>query len=311
MTLIPQPILVNGADHSAQSFRMLVRDLSRGNEGVTEGTDLKVTQLGTPGAAVQIAAGSGVVRGRANAFQGSYAFSNIGSATVSIAPTGGSARSDMLIVRIEDPEYEGTLNPAVDPVVYFQVISNVSSSANTIPDGRTGIPLARIDLPASTATVTDARIVDLRQIANPRRDRKLWIASPASVSNEVGGTTATYTNLTTAPGWSVPVPLWASKANIKFDVGQIRFASNAFLGVMRASFGASLVTQNTLLDDNSTGLRRSTVFVADTLTLPDAYRGTSQTVRLQVGGAPGNAGLVSVDSATSLCADIEFFEAPR
>ncbi|MET9436865.1 hypothetical protein [Streptomyces sp. NPDC006551] len=312
MALIPQPILVNGAEHSAQTFRLLVKDLSRGAEGITEGPDLKVTQLGTPGAAVQVASGTGVIRGRVNVFQGSYSFANLAATSVDIAATGGSPRSDLLIVRIEDPDYEGTLDPAVDPIVYFQVIPNVSPSATTIPDGRTGIPLARIDIPANTATITDAYIKDVRKIANARRDRNLYPQSPTSISNEVGGTTPTYTNLTTAPGWPIPVPTWASTAKIKIDTGQIRYSSGNFTGVMRATFGSSLTVQNILLDDNQGGgIRRATVTMADNLTIPDAYRGTTQTLRVQVGGAPGNAGLVSVDSATTLIADVEFFEAPR
>lgn len=48
MALFPVPILVNGATHSAQQFRMMVRDLVSGAEGITQGTDLKVTQLSTP-----------------------------------------------------------------------------------------------------------------------------------------------------------------------------------------------------------------------------------------------------------------------
>lgn len=312
MSLIAQPILVNGATHSAQTFRLLVADLARDSEGVTRGTDLKVTQRATPGGGITVATGTGLVRGRVNTFQGTYAVANTAAQNVDIAATGaGAGRSDMLIVRVEDPEYEGSLDPATAQLAYFQVISGVSSSATAIPDGRTGIPLARIDIPASTATITNAMIVDLRKIANPRRDRNLYVQSPASISNEIGGTTPTYTNFTTAAGWSIPVPDWASTAKIKVDVGQLRYASGVFTGVMRATFGASLTLQNIVLDDNQTSVRRSTVTLADTLTIPDAYRGTSQTLRLQAGGAPGNAGLVSVDSATTIIGDVEFFEAPR
>ena len=105
MTLYPRPILTNGATHSAEQFRMLVRDLARGAEGVTEGDDLKVTQRGTPGAGVTISDGSGVVKGRISTFQGHYSVCNQGSDDLDIAATGGSVRSDMVILRVEDPEY--------------------------------------------------------------------------------------------------------------------------------------------------------------------------------------------------------------
>jgi hypothetical protein len=87
MSLFPQPILTNGATHSAQQFRLLVRDLARGAEGVTEGDDLKVTQRSTPGAGVTVSDGSGVIQGRVNAYQGHYAICNTGSVDVDIAST--------------------------------------------------------------------------------------------------------------------------------------------------------------------------------------------------------------------------------
>lgn len=62
MTLIQPPMMVNGGIHPARTMRMMIRDLSRGAQGVTEYNDLKVTPLTTPGAGVQIADGSGVVR---------------------------------------------------------------------------------------------------------------------------------------------------------------------------------------------------------------------------------------------------------
>jgi hypothetical protein len=311
MALFPRPILTNGATHSAQQFRMLVRDLARGAEGITEGDDLKVTQRSTPGAGVTVADGSGVIQGRVNAFQGHYSACNTGAVNVDIAATGGSARSDMVILRVEDPEYEGTLDPTVDQVTYFQVISNVSSSATAIPDGRTGIPLARIDIPASTSTITDAMITDLRQVANPRRQRTLLTQSPTALSTDISGTSGTYSNFSTAAGWSVAIPSWATKAVLSLSVGQIRYNTAAFFGGLRATFGASLTVQSVNLDDNQTGTRRGTIVLGDTLTIPSAYRGTSQTLRVQACGFPGNAGKVGVDGSTTLIADIEFLEAPR
>ncbi|MFC8008651.1 hypothetical protein [Streptomyces cinereoruber] len=311
MALFPAPLLVNGATHSAQSFRMLIRDLSLGSEGITQGGDLKVSQLSTPGGSVQVGDGSGIVRGRANAFQGSYSVCNVGATTVNIASTSGTPRSDMLIIRVEDPEYEGSRNPAVDPIAYFQVISNVSSSATTIPDGRTGIPLARIDIPASTATITDAMIKDIRQVANPRRESLQYTQSPASASNLLGAST-TYAYWTTATGWSVPVPSWATKAIISLRASSLRLTVNNFYGGYRATFGSSLTLQSVTIDDNQgAGVRRVNSECADTLTLPASYRGTTQTLRPQAAGYSGNLGRIDVDATTTFIANIEFIESPR
>jgi hypothetical protein len=312
MALFPAPILTNGATHSAQQFRMLVRDLANGAEGITQGSDLKVTQLGTPGGSVQVGVGSGIVKGRFNTFQGHYAVCNTAAVTVAIAPTGGTGRSDMLILRVEDPEYEGSLNPAVDQICYFQIISNVSSSATTIPDGRTGIPLARIDIPASTATITNAMIKDIRSCANPRTTQQLLTQSPASASANISGTSGVMSYFSTAPGWNVAIPDWATTARISLTIGGLRGQTGSFYGALGATFGASLGVQTTLLDDNGgTGVRRSTQALADTLTIPDTYRGTTQLLRVQGTGYPGNAGVINVDNVTTFIANIQFSEAPR
>src|SRR4051794_40333615 len=98
----------------------------------------------------------------------------------------------MVVLRVEDPEYEGSLDPAADQIEYFQIISGVSSTATTIPDSRTAIPLARIDIPASTSIITSAMITDLRFIANARRDRQLLLQSPTSLSTEISGSSGTF-----------------------------------------------------------------------------------------------------------------------
>ncbi|QBJ94418.1 hypothetical protein D0Z67_29035 (plasmid) [Streptomyces seoulensis] len=311
MSFFPRPILTNGATHSAQQFRMLVRDLARGAEGITQGDDLKVTQRTTPGGGVLLADGSGVIRGRDNVFQGTYAFCNIGAVDVPIAATGASARSDMLIVRVEDPEYGYSRNPQTDDIVFPQIISGVSSSATSIPDGRTGIPLARIDIPANSGTITNAMITDLRKVANPRRDRRLYTQSPTADSSLIGSSTS-YSYFSTAAGWNIAIPDWATTVRLRVDVSPLRYSVNDYVGNLRATFGASLTLQATGLDDNQGNVvRKIPAICADTLTVPAAYRATTQLLRAQANGGTGNAGRINVTSVTTLIADVEFEEAPR
>lgn len=310
MTLVQAPLLTSGAEHSAQTFRMMLRDLSRGSEGVTEGNDLKVTQLGTPGASVQIGDGSGVIKGRYSTWQGHYTAYNIGTDTKAISATGASGRTDMLVLRVLDPAYEGSLNPASDQICFFDIVSNVSSTATSPPAGMSAIPLARITLPASTSTITDSMITDLRKIANPRRETGLYTESPASLSTFIGGTSGTFSNFSTASGWSISVPYWATQMKVNLQVGQLRYDTNNFFGYLRATFGSSLTMQQVALDDNQgTGVRRSTVVAGDTLAIPSNYRWTSQTLRVQAaGGATNGGGKVYVDASTTLIANIEFIE---
>lgn len=310
MPLFQAPILTNGATHQAQQFRMLVRDLASGAEGVTEGDDLKVTELSTPGGGVQIADGSAIVTGRYDPFQGSYAVCNLGSDTVDIAANGaGSTRYDMVIIRVEDPQYEGDLDPEVDPINYLHVIPNVSSTATTIPGGLTGIPLARIAIPVSTSTITDAMITDLRKVANPRKERRLSTQSPGSMSTGIGGSTS-WSYFSTAGGANIPIPDWATKVIVKIDVSPIRYDLGDFYGKIGATLGASLVTQDILLDDNQgSGVRRIPAIIADTLTVPSEYRGTTQLLRVRAAGITNpQTGRIYVDSGTTLAYDVQFEE---
>ncbi|MBJ6623482.1 hypothetical protein [Streptomyces sp. DHE17-7] len=305
MALFPRPLLTNGATHSAQQFRMMIRDLANGAEGITQGDDLKVSQRSTPGGGVVIGDGSGVIRGRANAFQGHYSVCNIGSVDVPIAATGATGRSDMLIIRVEDPDYEGNLNPETQQIVYPDIIPNVSSSATTIPDSRTGIPLARIDIPANTSTITTAMITDLRRVA-------VYTQSPASQSTAIGAST-TYSYFSTAAGINFSVPDWATKAIVKIDISPLRYALGNFWGQLSATFGSSLATQTILLDDDQgTGVRRIPAIVADTLTIPSSYRGTTQLLRARASAfSTGQAGRIYVDQGTTIVYDVQFEEAPR
>ncbi|NUS25021.1 MAG: hypothetical protein HOV92_12475 [Streptomyces sp.] len=310
MTLVQAPLLTDGAEHSAQTFRMMLRDMARGSEGVTEGNDLKVTALATPGTSVQVGDGSGVIKGRSSTWQGHYTAYNIGTEQVPIAATGASARTDLVVLRVMDPAYEGSLNPATDQICFFDVVSNVSSTAIAPPAGYTAIALARITVPASTSVITDSMITDLRSIANPRRQTSLLTQSPASISTGITGTAGTFSYFSTASGWSVLVPTWATLMKINLQVGQLRYDTNNFFGYLRATFGASLTMQQVALDDNQgTGVRRGTVVAGDTLTIPTAYQGTIQTLRVQAaGGASNGGGKVYVDGSTTLVAHIEFLE---
>ena len=305
MALAPVPIATKDAEHSAQQFRMMIKDLARGNQGVTEGDDMKVTALSTPGAGVQISDGSAVIAGKASPVQGFYTAYNIGSDTVDIAATGGVGRSDMIVLRVEDPEYEGVRDPATDPIVFFEVVSNVSSSATTVPSGYSAIPLARIDIPASTATITNAMVKDLRQVANPRRDRRIYTAYPVSSSSLAK--TAGYKDWPADAQWSVPIPAWAGRANIVVTMAGISMDTGAVWVNFQTVIG-SRAGQDSVLDDNQTGVRRSTEVIADTFTMPSAMRGTTQTLKVQASPNLPMNGNISVNNGTAIVADVEFVE---
>lgn len=307
MVLIQPPLLTHGGTHSARAFRMMIRDLAAGSEGVTEGSDLKVVQLATPGAGVRVSDGSAVIRGAAWA-QGSYTQYNVGWATVPIAPTGASERSDLVVLRVEDPEYGGTRDPEADDIGYFHVVSNVSATTRTVPAGMTAIPLARIDIPANTAVITNAMITSLRRVANARRERRLYSAYPSGI-HYFSGAVGQWVNWPTQGRWNVPVPAWATRIILTVTIAGLRQSDGNIFHNMQTVFGERQ-GQDTVIDDNQGNVvRRSTEMIADTFTVPAAYRGTTQPLFLQTyRQSATQTGRLSVNGGTSIIADVEFTE---
>lgn len=165
MAFQPAPWVIDGATTDAIIARLQLQAGTRSQSGVIGATDLQVTALPVPGQQVQIASGGLVAVGQEAQWQGSYFAYNVGTISLTIQPTGATARSDLIVARIEDPTVSGSPwshNPATDPLVYAVVLSGVSSTATAMPPGQTGVPLARIDLPANTSAVTQAMIHNLR-----------------------------------------------------------------------------------------------------------------------------------------------------
>ncbi|WP_324787018.1 hypothetical protein [Streptomyces sp. H51] len=306
MTLIQPPMMTNGGTHPARTMRMMIRDLSRGAQGVTEYNDLRVSQQTTPGAGVQISDGSGIVRGAAWG-QGSYTQYNVGTALVSIAPTGATPRTDMVVLRVLDPEYEGSLNPATDDIGFFDVVSNVSAAATQPPSGMTAIPLARIALPVNCATVTDAMITDLRRIANPRRERQLYTAFPSALA-QLTYSDNQWHRWPGAANWSIVVPSWAVSAKIVTTIAGLRLTTANVYAHMQQCFGTVTGQDTAIDDDQGTGTRRNTVVIADSMAIPWQMRGSSQNLYLQTYMSRSDTGNLGVDGSTSLIADVEFEE---
>ncbi|MCK8431861.1 hypothetical protein G3I77_02130 [Streptomyces sp. D2-8] len=306
MALIQPPMLTHGGTHPARAFRMMVRDLASGNQGVTEGNDLKVREWSTPGAGVRVGDGSAVVRGAAWG-QGSYTQYNVGDAIVPIAPTGSSARSDLICLRVEDPEYEGNRDPAADEIGYFHVVSGVSVTAKAVPSGMTAIPLARVDIPANTATITNAMVTDLRLIANPRRERRLYTAYPSALNRLVAQNGQWY-NWPAAARWKVPIPSWATSAKLLVTLAGLRLSESDVYANMQTSLGTDTGQTTSIDDDQGANIRRNTVVLADTITLAAALRGTTQDLFVRTQPSKSEWGNLGVDAATSLIADVEFTE---
>ncbi|MFG3715807.1 hypothetical protein [Micromonospora sp. NPDC047730] len=235
---------------------------------------------------------------------------------VPIAATGsGGGRSDLIVARVEDPFMPGEpwQTPAdvkVGPYVYVRVIAGVPAGTTSVAAlnlGYSAIALGRVDLPANTGTVTQAMIVDLRRVANPRRERLVITVNPGQ---RYDLTATTFTGPWTNASGSVEVPPWAAKAIIRTSIGGVVVTSGVAWGQIRARLG-TLTTQATRWDDTATGDGNRRFWRdADTLSVPSALRGTTQTVTLEANRAAGSTAGVYADTSSSLDFDIEFVEAP-
>lgn len=235
------------AEHSPRTARFLAYMASRGQQGVLEPDDFKVSAGSTPGAFVNVSPGGFVVKNSApaGAYE-SYADKWDSQITLPVSPTPGATRTDLVIIRVDNP-YAGGIGTAgggswsvpVDPVngPYWQawVIEGVTPTyAVDISDWQptwSAITLARIRR-TNSSIVTAADIVDLRSLVDLSGERIIYIENPApepppiattlwSDSHHCNGfSTFSYsqTNWTYWPTYAdfanVPIPSWAVEADM-------------------------------------------------------------------------------------------------
>lgn len=316
MTFQSAAFAVDGNTESGNFLRLMLQSSVNGAQGIIGQTDLLVTANGVPNSGVNIAAGACVVTGAETAFQGSYYGYNVGTdTTITIAATGGTIRSDMVVVRAEDPTWSGSPwgNPASGQILFPRVLSNVAAGLTTVPGGYSAIPLCRIDMPVSVSAVQQSYIHDLRQVCNPQRIlQQLAVAGP--------GSPATWTVSTTAhawpPGatWSVTIPVWATTMVVTWAINDILFpgGSSWARGFLNPVFGSSvtapiLAFPQTLVSipSQSTGFRH-TVGGSSTAAIPAALRGTTQTMQFAQVTDGTQTGTMQVDESSQISVTFEF-----
>jgi hypothetical protein len=219
----------------------------------------------------------------------------------------------MLILRVLDPEYEGNRDPS--NCAFFDIVPNVSSSATTVPNGYSAIPLARIDIPSSTGTITNAMIKDLRKVTTPRRDRQLWPYYAADPLVEISGTSETWKTFPNVNMKSLEIPSWAATAKVVFSVIGLRLADGNIWGGFRFMLGNVEAAQWVGIDDNQgSAARRTYVEMVETIDLTTtagaALRGTTQPFYSRMRTRSTNAGKIGVDATTTFKIDVEFLEGP-
>jgi len=310
-----------GAQHSPEVARLLAYAATSGAEGLVEPGDLKVSALSVPGASVNIAPGAALIRNRAaGGTSQTYVARNPIQDTVKIAATSGSKRSDLIVAQIEDPfmagePWQDPADPTVGPYIFTRVISNVPAGTQRLQDvpayaGRSAVTLARIDIPASTGTITNAMITDLRRVALPRSQRELLQAQSTGGPSTTAVdplNTSTYKAWPRAASWEVEIPEWATHAQVRGDVQSYVLKVGNAVGTLRAAF-LGQVGRVSSFDENwggSSGQNtRNSLGFAHVFEVPAAMRGTTQTLRFE--GKRDGAGYIDADAFTVSLADVTF-----
>lgn len=243
-----------GAEHTPESARRLVYASTGGSEGVGSVSDLKVLPLAVPGGGVRVVTGSALIR--SNYVGGStqtYMGSVYEQETVTIAPTGSSGgRSDLIIMRVEDPFAAGSPWSAPTevesaPYVHIRVVSGVPSGTTRVQNvtghaNDTAITLARVDIPASTGTVTSAMIKDLRQLAQGRNKEDVFHV-PSGVTTTLDLVASSVVPWPANTFARVEIPEWATHAYISGDIIGYTVQNSSTAGWLYAR-----------IDDNGGGL---------------------------------------------------------
>jgi hypothetical protein len=330
MALDPTPwVIAGGAQHSADLARALAFAATSGAEGVVLPDSLKVAAFATAGGGVDVGPGAGLLLNRSpGAAEQTYVVRNASTTSVAIAPTGtGGGRSDLVIVRVKDPQYPpwpAPADPATAQYTEIFVVQGVpagTTKASSLNLGYPAIALARVDLPASTTNVTNAMIVDVRKVAQPRRERMMMTAYPPVKDTLGAGSGPGFHNWPTH-SWNIDIPDWATIAVVHGVVAGTKIGStdpllNGDLDFQLAVNLGGLQTEASQSEwltiarpDGSRGYMRGDLTAGGTLAIGSLRGLDNQVLRFRGGiiAFVHSTAEIYVDRYSTLIVDLEFQE---
>lgn len=326
------PWAIDGVLNGVDAARLAVWATSSGAEGVIGVNDLRVRQLNVPGAGVQVAPGGALVLNRSvGGDQQTYTPRLAIPDYPEIASTGSSGgRTDLIYVAIEDPYESGTgFQPPADPeaaqFVHTRVVSGVSDSVTELQQvpgysRTTGYAIARVKIPANTATITDAMITNLRRVALPRKDPQMFAKAQTGVGEPITATSTAGEVWPNSGVFTADVPKWATRVQVLATWSQVQCPADAdgsaygrlWIRLGAAGDASTITTQENSWDtpDVPKGFSRVTYTVADDIYVPAALRGRSIPVammarRANVGAAKD---AVKTDAVSGVALQLNFLE---
>lgn len=297
-----------GADNSIEHARMIPWAIFQGSEGVLGSLDLEVKALTTPGNSVQVNPGGYVVVGRGLGQTYESYMGKFGSAvTVTVAPNNtSSVRSDLLMLRIEDPHVAGEPWPVPANVnagpyrslFIQQAVASTTRSVRQLGNTWSAIALARIDIPANTSTITNSMIVPLRTKCSPPAppvppitiiiiedddspDNPDFLYSrvvggPTSSFNFAAASVNTWRSMSTIFNEVIPIPRWASRADIMLVAHNVTINGDVW-GETRININNTVYTQASMYDmnftsDNVGGPENVALVAGGSVSIPSSFR---------------------------------------
>lgn len=319
----PTPWMVGGgAQHSTNVARNVAHFASGGLEGIATPKACEVRELAVPSTSVRVYPGTvAIINRAAGTFDEVYIGRLPTLDTVPIAATDStSGRSDLIIARVENPHLDGEpwaapADPATGPYIFTRVISNVPPGTTSVAQlglGYSAIALARIDLPASTGTVTQDMITDLRRLAKREAQRDFKVVSPA-VSQTI---TTQWADFPTAASIAVDVPTWATRVKVLATLGGIQYGKKGVAGdtggELRIAFAGAAGTvygENAPYNLGFDSADKATLIAGTPgVKIPAGSRGKPATIRvqgIQQWANPSDAGLIG-NRGTMIGLDVEF-----
>lgn len=297
MTFLPASV-VDGALTYAESIRRIAYYATNGMTGVVSPDDLAVTALPSPGAAVNIAPGTGLIVSTYPGAAGqAYEVTNDATTQLNVAANGtGGTVVRHVLVSIRDPQYPGMPTPA-DPATDLYL--DVTEQA-TLPTDRPYLWLADITLAAGASTVTDGIITPRAKVGAPLSLREGAPYFPGAARNMPTGSYADWPQL----GITVDIPIWATHLLAEFYVNGIAYTgTDTGVGGVRVMLGGSPDTQNGIIV--SDGVSRQSLIVMGRWAIAPAVRGTSQALVLQGLRSAGTGNFV-VDYQSQILANTTF-----
>lgn len=248
----PWFIGASGVQHPAEVARAVAYAATGGTSGVIGQTDCKIAATSTPSNRVVVYPGAASI---VSNYSGATAQAYVGVVRIqdhiTIDPTTSSGpRSDLIVAQITDPQYGAAgfdpNNPNDFKFFKLAVVKGVAAGTKKLYSQTPAIALARIDIPASTATITNAMITDLRQMAVRRSDVQMRTYYPTKDLVMPSGSYAPWGGLI----FWFDVPRWATQAHFTATMSSIEYIHSGTIpsiaGIM-GTFGTRSDNQNTVI----------------------------------------------------------------